>query len=511
LEPAKPLSAPVKAQGLGHSARASLLWGGGFTLLRDVAQFGVMLILVRILSPTDYGTAAFVQSIIGAVSIVSYSTFSLHALQIRDPESIDWQAHFTAAAVINTLLFGVVLLLAFGLTFTATYRDAALPLAALGIVLLLEIPATLRARMLEANHDWKRFRVQLIIGTLLGMAVGLAVALLGGGVWALILQPPVLGLPAAFDLLVLQRFRPDWTWSWARYHATVRFALDRIGSGLFGRARALSENILVSDIYDVATLGIFTRANGLALLLAGRIGATTVMALHPVLTRAERASERFQRLASLVLRGVFWTTMPAVAFLALTANDTVLLLYGTKWESVVPLLPYAAMATGMVGAWNTLSGLLLANDDSRATLSIDAVAGVTTIGLVFLLVPYGPKAYLAGLALNALAFASITIAVLLQRGAVSAKGVTMAIVPAAVASLAGAAVALALRASPREDVAILFRLMLDGVFLATTYVLTLRIVFSTQLTELLEVVPGGPLLARALMLPSPRPGLATSP
>jgi hypothetical protein len=35
-----------------------LLWGGGFTLLRDLAQFAVMLILVRLLSPADCGTAA---------------------------------------------------------------------------------------------------------------------------------------------------------------------------------------------------------------------------------------------------------------------------------------------------------------------------------------------------------------------------------------------------------------------------------------------------------------------
>ena len=39
----------ISSGNLGASARTSLLWGGGFTLLRDVAQFGVMLILVRLL------------------------------------------------------------------------------------------------------------------------------------------------------------------------------------------------------------------------------------------------------------------------------------------------------------------------------------------------------------------------------------------------------------------------------------------------------------------------------
>jgi O-antigen/teichoic acid export membrane protein len=503
-----PSPATPKQHSLGASARASLLWGGGFTLLRDVTQFFVMLVLVRWLSPADYGTAALAQAIIGVAAMISYSTFSLHALQVRDPSTIDWQAHFTAATTIHIVILAFVLLIAWGLTFTPQYREAALPLAALGVVFLIEIPGTLRHRMLEVNHDWKRFRMLLTIGTLLGLGSGLAVGLMGGGVWALIVQPPMLGLPAAFDLLVLQRFRPQWTFSFAGWRETMHFGFNRAASGLFGRARALNENMLLSSVYDLATLGIFSRANGLATLLAGRVGATAMTALYPVVTRAERGSPRFQRLASLVLRGVFWTTVPAVAFLGIAAHDTVLLLYGTRWESVVPLVPLAAAATGIVGVWNALSYLLLANDDSRVALLIDVLAAVSAIALAFLLVPHGVRVYLAGLILHALVFAGITIIVLLHRGAMSASGVADAIIPATVAGLAGAAAVLGLRASAGADLAILFRMVLDSAILAVVYVLTLRVAFSDQLTELLEVVPGGPMLARAMMLPDPRPELA---
>jgi hypothetical protein len=48
-------------------------------------------------------------------------------------------------------------------------------LAALPVVFLIEIPDTLRHRMLEAHHDWKRFRLLLIIGTFLGLGSGLLV------------------------------------------------------------------------------------------------------------------------------------------------------------------------------------------------------------------------------------------------------------------------------------------------------------------------------------------------
>jgi O-antigen/teichoic acid export membrane protein len=136
----------------------------------------------------------------------------------------------------------------------------------------------------------------------------------------------MLGLPAAIDLLFVKRFRPDWTRSWARRRDAFRFGLDRIGSGVVGRGRALNEQMLLSGLYDFATLGIFSRATGLATLLAGRIGSVAIMSLYPIVTRAERNSPRFRRLADLVLRGVVWTTVPAAAFLGLAAQDTVSLL-----------------------------------------------------------------------------------------------------------------------------------------------------------------------------------------
>ena len=494
-------AAPLQ-RSLGASARAALLWGGGFTLLRDVAQFALMLILVRLLNPADYGTAAFVQSIVGFLSMISYSTFSLHALQIRDPETIDWQAHFSIATVLNGSVFCIVLLSAYGLSFTVTYRDVAWPLAALGAGFLIEIPGTMRARMLEANHEWKRFRLQLGIGTLLGMSVGLTVALLGGGVWALILQPPMLGLPAAFDLLVLARFRPDFTWSWDRYRETIWFGLNRVSSGTVGRARSLNENMLLSSIFDLATLGFFTRANGLGNLLAGRIGSIAMTSLYPVVTRAERGSQRFRRLSTLALRGVCWATAPAVIFLSVAAHDIVLLLYGAKWQNVIPLLPLAAVASGTIGIWNALALLLLANEDTRAALLLDVVAALSAIALAFLLVPYGAIAYLGGLAVHAAIFVGITAVVLLKRRATSIAGVAVAIFPAIGGSLSGALAVVGLRACIGADLTLPLRILLEGATVGLTYLLTLRIFFAIPLAELLSVVPGGRTLARGLLLSS---------
>ena len=495
--PAAPLG------GLGASARASILWGGGFTLLRDVAQFGVMLILVRLLTPADYGAAALAQAVVGVVSAISYQTFSTHALQIRNPDDIDWQAHFTAAAVLNVVLAGLVLVLAFGLSFAERWREAAPPLAALSVVFLIEIPGALRHRMLEANHDWKRFRVLLIIGTFLGLAVGLGLGLMGAGVWALILQIPMLGLPAAIDLFWTARFKPDWTWSWARYRDTTLFGFNRLGANLAARLRQLVENGMMAAAFDLATLGVYSRAMVLANLLVGRVGGVVMSSLYPVVTRAERGSERFQRLAGLVLRGVAWLMVPAAAFLAIAAADVVALLYGARWSQVTPLLALATASFVLVGIASTLSSLLMANDDVRASSALDIATAPSGIGLALWLMPMGARTYLLGLCALGSVVIAASILLLVQHRAMSARDLVAAFVPALVSAAIALAAVLAVRHALGVSAWLPLRLAVDGALLGLAYLVVLRIAFTSALAELTAVLPGASRAQRLLRLPAP--------
>jgi O-antigen/teichoic acid export membrane protein len=59
----------VEKKGLGQRARQAVYWNTGFNLFRDLLQFAVMLVLVRILSPDAYGQFGLVTSIIGFISV----------------------------------------------------------------------------------------------------------------------------------------------------------------------------------------------------------------------------------------------------------------------------------------------------------------------------------------------------------------------------------------------------------------------------------------------------------
>lgn len=487
-----------KKKNLGGAGRAALVWGGGSTAFRDIVQFATMLILVRVLHPEEYGRMALAQSIIGIISIFSISTFISHALQQRDPSQVDWQAHFTAAVILNGSLFTVTLMIAWALSGTNIYKEAALPLAGLGFVFLIEIGATLRHKMLEVHHDWMRFRLLTVIGTVLGAAAGICVAFAGGGIWALVVQVLLFGMPAALDLFWQARWRPDWSWSWQRYRATVRFGVMRIGSASVGRARLTCEHALLTRAYDFASLGLFTRSIGLATLLVGRVGGVAVGVLYPVITRAEPRSPEFRRYAALIMRAVTWFSVGGSILLVLSADGIVLLIYGDGWAQVVQFIPLAAVSVGFSGISGVAGMLLLANDDSTAVLFSDGLLSLSAMALAFFLIPISIETYLVGLALHGVVATIGTVGLLLTMRGIAAADVAGAFMPAALAGGAAAGAVVLIRSGLEPAELPTLRLARELPLFGMTYLLVLRLVFPRQLLELLMVAPAKKVLIRAL-------------
>lgn len=488
----------TRPESLATTARSALVWSGGSTLLRDAVQLATMLVLVRLLDPTDYGTAALAQSITGFVLILSASPLVLHALQLRNPDDVDWQAHFTASVVINGAVAILILAIAAGLSQTELYRSVALPVAALAALPVLDSAATVRHRMLETRHDWARFRLVIVLGTVLGAVVGIAVAFLGGGVWALIVQPLLFGLPAAIDLLFISKWRPDWSWSWTRYREAAKFGLNRMGSHAVVRGRPLVEQSVLAGVYDFAILGYFTRSVGLATLLVGRVGTVALAALYPVITRTRKESEAFRRVAALCLQGVVWTTIPAILFLVITAEETVLFLYGPRWTNVIPLLPFAAAAVGLSGVTTAISQLLLANERPHLCLYIDVVMATSGMVLAFVLIPIGLKPYLAAVALQAMLIGAISLLALNHTKGINPSGVAAVTLPAIVAGGAATAGLIALRIYLPSDMPVSIRLVISGLAFGGLYAITLRLFFARQLGAILAVAPGGDFLRKRI-------------
>jgi teichuronic acid exporter len=358
----------------------------------------------------------------------------------------------------------------------------------------------MRVKMLERDNDWGRVRVLQMIGILVSIVSGISMALLGAGVYALVV-PGLLGSTVfLIELFLFSGWRPHWQWDYASYRDTLHFGLNRAGSNALNGGRELIQNGLITQHLQFSSLGLFGRAQGLANMFCGRVAQEVGGALYPVITRVEEGSVRFQKIGGLVLQSVSWVVFPVAMFFSLHAENLIRLIYGHKWLSVIPLLPMS-MAIGVaVSIGSTAYRILLANNQTRLCLRSDIAAFVMATAVMAILIPQGLIIYLAGATLVSVAIATILLTLLLRTGGISGTSIFIALFPPLVASAFAGGLSWAVTKQLPADLLPIFKVVPAAAVFATVYVMTLRVFFLSHLATMMEYLPGSKRLARLLCI-----------
>jgi O-antigen/teichoic acid export membrane protein len=208
------------------------------------------------------------------------------------------------------------------------------------------------------------------------------------------------------------------------------------------------------------------------------------MTLYPVLTRMARKSEAFERANSLVLRLVGWIAIPCAILFSLVAHPLVRLVYGSKWDAAIPLLPYA-LAGGTAGAlYQATTMLMLADVQHRGCAVAELLTLASIVICLFAVLPHGIAPYLGAVAL----VQSIVLAWMLRSLTRTAALTPRAIVRGVLAPLAAAVIAwLACAAAP--PAASPLSVAGVSVLFGVTYGFAIRALCPREFRELLAYIP----------------------
>jgi O-antigen/teichoic acid export membrane protein len=487
---------------LAHSARLAVLWTTGFTFFGDLLQFGLMLVLVRILPAEAYGQFGLTTTLLGFLTLYSFRGFLAHTLQVRAPEHPNFQVHFTAGVVIQAGVFIVANLVAVSLQWFPAYAPVSPLLHVMSFVFLLDLPSELRVKMLERALDWRRLRGLHALALILAAGLSIALAVRGAGVYALLLPILIVPAPFIYDLFVNALWRPTWDWSWTAFRPAWSFGRARIFATSFVSAATLLESTWLTAALGFAAFGVFGRALGLSQLACQRVATLVSTSVYPVLTKIVPRTDAYRKASALLLRSVAWTVVPAAAILGFVATDVVSLLYGDRWAAVVPLLPMAVAGGAVSAVIQPAYTLLLAHDRQDRCLLADIWRLVGTIVILLACLPFGLPAYLAGLAGVHVVSLGLMMHWLERDGAVTWDGIALALVPPLVATLVGAAaITSCLRILP-GDAAGIWRILVGTLAFTIAYVGALRLLYRDALLELVGYLPERHRLSRFLLLPN---------
>ena len=485
---------------VAHHAKSAVMWNAGFVLFREVLlKFGLMILLRRLLTQSDYGTFALVNGLLGFIAMFAFNNIIAHTLQVRDEKDAHWQEQFTAGAVIQLAMFIVTNLVAFTLRWLPSYAEIAPYLHVMSVLFLLDLGCEFRRKMIERQFDWKRLRVLHAIGIFMGAVASVGLALAGWGVYALLLPVLTSSLPFIYDLFIRERWRPTWTWSWAVYRPAWHFGLARIGSGLAFKGKDFLETATLVYWFGLSKLGVMNCAIGLGQMFCRTFADKLLEAVYPVLTRVNPDPQNISRVNGLVLRLVTWVAVPMAVVLAALATPVVKI-YGPKWLDAIPLVPAAVVLAAAITLAQTANTLLLAANQIKRCLVADTLLLLGSVAALLLALPHGVVMYLLGVAMAQFTVFALMLFWLVQVCGLSGKGIINALFPALVGSASALGVCYVLASFVHMNTDMFWMAVAFGTIFWLVYLTVLRFGFPTQLRELMFYVPGRKYLNRMLML-----------
>jgi O-antigen/teichoic acid export membrane protein len=347
---------------LRGSVLKGFAWVGGGQVIGQLISWASTILVIRLLTPADYGLIAMSASFVWLLSMMSELGIGASIVQARQIGTEDIRRVyglvilFSAAFVVVGHVVAPLVAAFYGeprVTTLIRVTNLSFLLSALYVV-----PQSIAVRNLDFALKTKVDVVAQVSGAVLtvSMAVG------GAGVWALALGP--LGAhalrAAAFHAFSRQRVTPRFdVRSVARF---VNYGLTITGDRLAYYLHTVSDTVILGRLLGHTALGTYSVALTLASLPAEKI--------LPIVTQVSFASysriqDDRQRIARNVLRSiqmVSFVAFPAFFLMAAVAPEVLALLLGEKWSAIVvpfqvlclimpvkalsPILPPAVFAIG---------------------------------------------------------------------------------------------------------------------------------------------------------------------
>jgi O-antigen/teichoic acid export membrane protein len=348
--------APRATVSLRSKVMPGLFWLGGTRLLSQVLTWAVTIVVIRLLSPADYGLLAMATVFMGFLALVAEAGLGPALIQAPQVDDDTLRRIFGAVILIDTGLCALQFAAAPAIAFFFA-EDRLIPIIrvlALQFLLMIftVIPTALLSRRLS-------FKGQSMIG--LASAVGasltsLVLALAGYGVWALVASTLVAGLCNAVALNVVQPYleRPSFSLKGMRRFMVLggQVTAARVLSFAYSQADVfIGGRVLGKDL-----LGFYSVSLHLASLPVQRISGVVNQIAFPAFAQASQDPKTVPLHMLKGVRMLSLLSFPVLWGISSVAPEFVAVLLGPRWQAAVgplQLLPLVMPITILSPFLNT--------------------------------------------------------------------------------------------------------------------------------------------------------------
>ncbi|MFD2598146.1 lipopolysaccharide biosynthesis protein [Sphingobacterium corticis] len=376
----------AQEESLKKKAAKGFLWGGLSNGLQQVFGLIFGIVLLRTLSPEDYGLVGILTIFSSIASSLTESGF-VSAISIKkDVTKADYNAVFWFCIFLGAFIYMLLFLLS--PVIADFYEIPALALLAQVSFLNFFISSfgVAHSANLTRNLRIKERANANIVAVFVGGILAIAVAFAGWGYWALVVQNLSYCLVYVLLSWRYSSFRPSFQINLAPVKPMLAYSNKLIITNVFFHLNNNFLSAVLGKYVPIAQVGQYNSANRWNLTVQSFTLSISNMIIQPLMTEASQSGEeRRIRVFRKLLSFISFITFPSMFGLALIAPDFVLLAGGGEWAESGNYLRILAFGGAFAIVSNAFSNYTLSKGKSDTYMKNMVAFGLIQIALFFLL------------------------------------------------------------------------------------------------------------------------------
>jgi lipopolysaccharide exporter len=347
---------------LRQNAFSGATWTAAALTLSTLLQFAQIAVLARLLRPEDFGLMALVVLVVGFSQAFVDMGLSGAIIHRQDTTREVLSSLFWLNAFVGLGLCAVLVLLAPAVA-TAFGEPELRVLLALAALSFLVAPMALQFQtLLQKELAFGRLAGIDVLAAGASATVAVVSALAGQGVYALVwgLLAGTAARSGALLAIGLRRWQPGLRFQPRELRGYVRFGAFQMAERALNYLGFNLDKLLIGSLIGVHGLGLYSVAYQLVMKPVQLVAPIVNRVALPIFSLVQSDNARLRAGFLDAMRVIALLMFPVYAGLIALAEPVVLVVLGSTWHAVVPVLQLLAVLGFFYSIGNPIGSLLVA-------------------------------------------------------------------------------------------------------------------------------------------------------
>lgn len=351
---------------------------------RSLAMLVVQIVMARLLAPDQFGALAIMLVFVNVGNVIVQSGLNTALVQSPEVDSDDCSTVFWLSLGVSVVLYAVVFACAPLVAGFYSMPSIVWPLRALALILIVNSFNAVQVAVVQRALEFRKVFNATVASVLISGTIGIASALAGAGLWALVAQQLTYQVANCVALAFQVRWKPRPVFKARRSKELFSFGWKLLVSGLLDQGYQSLSDLVIGRQFSASQLGLVSQGKK----YPQAIGSMLDGAIQPVMLSAVAHVQDdvayVKRLVRRALKTSTYLVVPGMALFALVAEPVVRLLLGEQWLPAVPFLQMYCFIYALLPIHT--SNLQALNGMGRSDLFLKLELVKKAYGIVFILI-----------------------------------------------------------------------------------------------------------------------------